>query len=475
MPNRSTEPRRRLFGPRAMSVVPEGSNPANESNGEGRRDDDRRESHQLENDNPSREKLRDSISTAAIAFRGYDVTNQGRSRELLEHRVYGPVIAETLAEASAIAADSLHRNVDLIEYVKENAPTSIAHFADDVALIVAMEQAQIRVLERCFDVPVRDAKLTFGYSIGEMSSLILSGVFPMDKLLAVPLEFAADCAELAADTHMGVLFTRGPALPFEEVERLCVQVSAQGEGLIGPSAYLSPNTALLLGQGDTLARFESIMRDALPMKANLRRNPHHWPPLHTPLVWHKSIPNRTAVKLFETTAETDHPNPPILSCVTGKFAYEGVDPRETLTRWTDHPQRLWDVIHESLAAGVQTVVHVGPEPKLIHATFSRLSNNINKLLGNKYIHMIGHGVVSSMNRHAWLSRLLSSRTALLRAPFVSHIILEDWLLAQPIDSSGTSILVPAAIESIEVGSDRSNPNPNPTRSNRTSEAEVGGC
>ncbi len=455
-----------------MSVVPEGANPASESNG-ARRDHNHHHSHDLEHDYPSPERLRETISTAAIAFRGYDVTNQGRSRELLEHPVYGALIAETLAEASSIAADSLHRNINLIDYVKESAPTAITHFADDVALIVAMEQAQIRVLERCFEVPVRDAKLTFGYSIGEMSSLIMSGVFTMDRLLAVPLEFAADCAELADDTHMGVLFTRGPALPLEEVERLCVQVSAQGEGLIGPSAYLSPNTALLLGQGDTLARFEAIMRDALPMKVNLRRNPHHWPPLHTPLVWRKSIPNRTAVKLFQTPSGTEHPSPPILSCVTGKIAYDGVDPRETLTRWTDHPQRLWDVIHESLAAGVQTVVHVGPEPKLIHATFSRLSNNINKLLGNKYIHMLGHGVVSSMNRYSWLSRLLSSRTALLRAPFVSHIILEDWLLAQPLDFSGTSILVPAAIESSEVETDRSHPNP--TRSNQASEAEVGGC
>jgi hypothetical protein len=35
-------------------------------------------------------------------------------------------------------------------------------------------------------------------------------------------------------------------------------------------------------------------------------------------------------------------------------------------------------------------------------------------------------------RRPWLTALLPSRTALLRAPTVEHIILEDWLLAQPV-------------------------------------------
>ena len=78
------------------------------------------------------------------------------------------------------------------------------------------------------------------------------------------------------------------------------------------------------------------------------------------------------------------------------------------------------------------VIHVGPAPNLIPATFARLSNNVTKQLGNRYLQMLGRGVVSSMNRHAWLARLLPSKAALLRAPFLAHIILEDWLLDQPV-------------------------------------------
>ena len=37
-----------------------------------------------------------------------------------------------------------------------------------------------------------------------------------------------------------------------------------------------------------------------------------------------------------------------------------------------------------------------------------------------------------MNRYAWLGRLLPSKTSLLRAPYLVHVILEDWLLEQEV-------------------------------------------
>ncbi|HEU5115512.1 MAG TPA: ACP S-malonyltransferase, partial [Isosphaeraceae bacterium] len=58
------------------------------------------------------------------------------------------------------------------------------------------------------------------------------------------------------------------------------------------------------------------------------------------------------------------------------------------------------------------------------------SNNIAKQLGHGALHALGRGVVASMNRHTWLSSVLPSRAALLRAPFLTHVVLEDWLLEQ---------------------------------------------
>jgi [acyl-carrier-protein] S-malonyltransferase len=377
--------------------------------------------------------LRLSIGTSAFAFRGYDQTNLGRSPELLAHRVYGPIVRAVLDDASRITAQTLGRPIDLAARIEAQVPSTLASFAEDVATIVAMELAQLNLLEQVFEVPVREARLSFGYSIGELTATLLGGVFTLEQILPIPLEFAADCAELAHDATLGVLFSRGSILHADDVERLCRAVSSQGAGLIGPSAYLSPNTVLVIGQGDTLDRLESLMGEYLPAKTNLRRKPHRWPPLHTPLVWQKTIPNRTAMAIYHTKGGLQKPKPTILSCVTGTASYDADNSRDLLIQWVDHPQRLWDVIYEALGSGIDLVVHVGPGPNLVPATFERLSNNVLKQMGNRYVKAIGRGV-ASLNHHAWLARLLPSRAALLRAPFIAHIMLEDWLLAQPVES-----------------------------------------
>lgn len=378
--------------------------------------------------------LSKAITTAAFAFRGYDVSNLGKSPELLEHPAFGPVVGAYLDEASALTADTVHRHVDLAARVRDRVETTLESFPEDVATIVAMELAQVRLLEEFFGVPVQRARLCFGYSLGEVSALIYGGVFTIEQALPVPLAMAEDCAELALNTSMGIVFTRGPALPMPELERLCTAISSEGRGLIGPSAFLSPNTALVLGQDATLDRLESRLSEFLPIKVNLRRNPNRWPPLHTPLVWQRHIPNRTATALYKVGGGMEPPDPPILSCVTGAPSYDGVNSRDLMVHWTDHPQRLWDVVAGTLASGVETVIHAGPEPKLIGATFARLSNNVCKQLGHMGMNLLGHSVVPRMDfhRHAWLSRLLPSQTALLRAPFVTHVTLEDWLLSRPL-------------------------------------------
>ena len=379
--------------------------------------------------------LRHRIRSTAFAFRGFDVENVGRSVELLDHPVFGPIVGRVLDQASEIGSETLHLRVDLKAHIRAGSRTSLDQFPQDVAAIVAVELAQMALLEECFGVPVREAQLSFGYSIGELSALVWCDVFTLDQLLPIPLGLAPDCAELARDLTMGVLFTRGPALPMDEVERLCRGISSEGRGLIGPSAFLSPNTALILGQVDTISRLDAAkgsLETHRSQRVSLRRNPNRWPPLHSPLVWQKNIPDRTATALYQIGGGRKRPGPTLLSCVTGAASYDVENTRELLTDWTDHPQRLWDVIDRTLALGVSTVIHVGPRPNLIPATFHRLANNVEAHLGHKYMQMLGRGVASGLGRHSWLNRVLPSSAALLRAPFLDHLILEDWLLDQPL-------------------------------------------
>jgi [acyl-carrier-protein] S-malonyltransferase len=215
------------------------------------------------------------------------------------------------------------------------------------------------------------------------------------------------------------------------LHRLCTTISCRDKGLIGPSAYLSPNTVLVLGEGETVDMFRSEMKQALGPLVMLRKNPNKWPPLHTPIMWRKNIPNRSAMLLHSISGGFRAPTVPIASCVTGKISYNDHNVREHLIRWTDQPQHLWGVVCETLSAGIDTVIHVGPEPNVIPATFTRLADNIANQLGGRFLGSFGSRMVTRVAR-SWLSNSISTKTALLRAPFVEHIILENWLLEQKV-------------------------------------------
>jgi [acyl-carrier-protein] S-malonyltransferase len=380
----------------------------------------------------TRDDLKQHIGIAAIAFRGYDASNLGRSSELLAHPVYGPVVRELLDRASRVCGEVLERKVDLTTRVEANAPASLETFVEDTATIVAMELAQIRLLEQVFEVPVRDAMLSFGHSIGELGSLVLGGVYEMEQLLPIPLSLAHDCADLTKDTTLGILTSPRETMEPERVQRLCSAISSRGHGMVGPSTFLSPYQVILLGQADTLDLLEAEMRDYLPAGISLRRRPNQWPPIHTPLVWERSVPNRAAVALYHTGGGNQRPRPTIVSCTTGRANYDEWNSREILTDWTDHPQRLWDAIEYTLGSGAELVIHVGPEPKLIPTAFERLSGKVMKTLKHRHLDSLGRRVLPSISRNQWLARRLPHNAVVLRAPFVNHLILEDWLLDQDV-------------------------------------------
>ncbi|MGO9463023.1 MAG: ACP S-malonyltransferase [Isosphaeraceae bacterium] len=378
------------------------------------------------------DELRKRIKTSALAFRGYEERNVGRSFELLAHPVYGPIVSATLKRASALCSEVRGTPVDLEWRVLGHATSSLATFVEDVASIVAMEVAQFQLLEQVFDIPVHDARLSFGHSIGELASLLLGGVYEMDQLLPVPLGLAQDCADLTANTTIGLLSVTGQPLSIEQVRRLCIRISSRGHGLIGPSTYLSPYKVILLGQGDTLDLLEREMPDHLQAGATLKRRPNRFPPLHTPLVWERNVPNRTALALYHIAGGERKPTPPVVSCMTGVANYDELNSRGILADWTDHPQRLWEVMKHTLASGVELVIHVGPEPRLFPAGFDRLSEKIRRQMRKRHLDRLGNSLFPSISRNQWLNRSLPGRAALLRAPFLDHLVLEDWLLAQDI-------------------------------------------
>lgn len=373
--------------------------------------------------------LQSKIATTAFAFRGYNTTNLGRTPELLAHPTYGRTMRRYLQRGSEICAEIGGRPVDLTACVSQRDEPGLDRYAEAVSLIVAADLAQVELLEEFHGVRFRESKLAFGYSLGELSAVACAGVFSMAEVLSVPVAMATDCAALAENVIMGVLFSRGPAIDEQDVNRLCRLITSEGKGTIAVSAILTPNTYLLLGQNDTIARFKTEMHKFLPDPAHIKINPERWPPLHTSIARQRFIPDRAAVMMDKMRGGLQPPCPPVLSLVTGERSYDDYHARDILRDWIDHPQRLWDAVCETFSSGITTLIHVGPAPNVIPATFNRLSENVSQQASSgRALGRMGMRAAAGLARRPWLSAILPTRATLLRAPMLKHIILEDWLL-----------------------------------------------
>jgi [acyl-carrier-protein] S-malonyltransferase len=249
-------------------------------------------------------------------------------------------------------------------------------------------------------------------------------VIQWEDAMRIPLSLAMDCAALAHDVTLAVLFSRARMIPINAVKLLCLEINQEGEGVIGISAKLAPNSLLLMGQGTTIDRFKERMEEALPPQTHLRKNSNVFPPMHTPIVWERAIPNRAAVMLHTLRGSFAPPDPPVFSLVTGKADYNALTARDILQKWTDHPQLLWEGVQETLTNGTEVILHVGPAPNLIPATYTRVSENVQMATRQRF----GLRAVQAVARRTWLSALLPEGAALLRAPLIQQIHLEDWLL-----------------------------------------------
>ena len=377
----------------------------------------------------SREQLAKGLGKSAFAFRGYNVTNLGRTPELLQHPQYGPIVERHLRTASEICTDVMNSSVDLIQRVRLEKEPSLKEYHESIALIVAVELAQIDILKTFFDISLANANMMYGFSLGELSALTAGGVLTVADMLKIPLMMSKDAADLADNVTLCILFSRsGKRIPRKSVHRLCEEINAEGDGVIGVSTYLAPNSMLLIGQKDTVDRLKDRKAEITTERISVRINEGQWPPLHTPIVWQRNITNRAQFLMHTIQSGFTTPSTPLFSLATGDFSYDGDTTREVIAQWIDKPQQLWEAIDATLARGVETVIHVGPQPNIIPATFGRLAANV-ALLTQQRLPM---QTLSRLVQYGWLAAVLPKRTNLLRAPSIVHVNLEDWLLEQDV-------------------------------------------
>ena len=364
-------------------------------------------------------------SKTALAFRGFGVSNLGRTAELWAHDDYRAVLDSSLSTASAVCSEIAGSTVDLTEFVREGQNPDVENYSAALSFVMAVELAQLKILQELYGIDWTKSQLSCGYSLGEIAALVAGGVFEFDEALRIPLLLAEDCVELSREVTLGVLFSQTHEIPFADVQRLCCLINAEGNGVMGISGQLTPNSFLLIGQQDTLNRFKNEIKKNLPKSTRLHRDSRRWPPIHTPVLWERNVSDRAGRLMHTMPGGFSEPVPPVLSLVTGELSYNDYNSRELLGRWIDHPILLWQGIEHMLANNTETVIHVGPSPEIIPGTFRRISDNVAGQMQSWPVRTVGR-----MVRHPWMASLLPSRATLLRAPLVRHINLEDWLLQQ---------------------------------------------
>ena len=368
-------------------------------------------------------ELTKGISRSALAFRGYNFENLGRTPELFAVPEYRPILTKHLEEASAVCGRIMQRPVDLVACVQQREEPGLDRYAEAISLIMAVEQAQLEILETVHQVPIRDVAFSFGFSLGEISALVAGGTYTMADALKVPLLMSTDGAALAADTTLAVLFSRD-SLDLNRVRQVLLEINAQGDGVIGISTHLGPNSILVMGTGDTIAKLRKRKQAIAAKGIHVRCDEHRWPPLHTPIVWEKDMTSRAARLLHTVPGGFQAPQPQVLSLVTGKLSYDDYNTRHHMIRWVDHTQLLWDAVLEVLSSGVCSVIHVGPGPNIIPATFDRLATNVEaQTQGSRRMKAL-----SAVIDRPWLRNLLPRRATLLRATKIEHVVVENWLL-----------------------------------------------
>lgn len=370
------------------------------------------------------EPILGQLSTTTFVFRGYNVTNMGRTPELLNHPRFGGYVAKRLEQCSQIASDVLHRPIDLLGRVSRGEDTDLESYADAIALIMATEMAQVDILEQEYHVHLANAQYLMGYSLGELTALVAARCLSLEDALTIPLSLSQDIAKLAPTCTLAVIFCRKGTLGAHNVHHLCQEINAEGNGLIGISSILSPNSVIVIGEQETTTRLHARLQETITDRVYLKKNPHKWPPMHTPIVWREHITSRASLLMSQMKSGFTTPKPPVLSLVTGACSYNDSNVRDLICQWVDKPQHLWQAVYHTLSSGTESLIHLGPEPNIVPATYSRLAENVEAQVKAS----ISTRALSTLVYRPWLNALIGERAYILRAPTIKQRNLEDWLL-----------------------------------------------
>ena len=205
-----------------------------------------------------------------------------------------------------------------------------------------------------------------GHSLGEFSALVAAGALQFEDGLrlvharAIAMQKACE----AAPGGMAAVL----ALPDETIEKVCAEVSAEGQGVVVPANYNCPGQLVISGNVDAVNRACELLKAAgakraLPLPVGGA--------FHSPLMQPAKDELQTAIEA--TTFST--PRCPIYQNVDGKAHTDAAEIKANLiaqltasVRWTQEVQAM-------IEAGATEFTECGPG-KALQGMIAKIDRNV---------------------------------------------------------------------------------------------------
>ena len=205
-----------------------------------------------------------------------------------------------------------------------------------------------------------------GHSLGEFSALVAAGALQFEdglRLVYARAQAMQKACEAAPGGMAAVL-----ALPDETIEKICAEVSAEGNGVVVPANYNCPGQLVISGDVDAVGRACEQLKAAGAKRAL---------PLPVGCAFHSPLMQPAKDELQAAIEKTEFATPrcPIYQNVDGQAHTEAADIKKNLIAQLTASVRWTQEVRNMVAAGATEFVECGPG-KALQGMIAKIDNSV---------------------------------------------------------------------------------------------------